>query len=125
AVSSRCRTRSSSGRTLVKGNVTSTRAWTFLQLFPRVLGKAQGLTALFAVSPLVSRCRRWPSRERSTRGGWVPASGDSSVPSGGCAVFGLEWREVVILACVGGFWLLVLNWLVLGLRSKAKSNSGA
>ena len=33
-------------------------------------------------------------------------------------MFGLAWREVAILAGVGGFWLLVLHWLLRGLRSR-------
>lgn len=33
-------------------------------------------------------------------------------------MFGIEWREIAILGCVGAFWLLVLNRFLLGLRAK-------
>ena len=32
-------------------------------------------------------------------------------------MFGLEWREIAILACVGAFWLIILNRFLLGLRA--------
>jgi hypothetical protein len=33
-------------------------------------------------------------------------------------MFGLEWRGIATLACVGGLWLIVLNRVLLGLRAK-------
>jgi hypothetical protein len=29
-----------------------------------------------------------------------------------------EWREVAILVCVAGLWLILLNRLLLGMRAK-------
>ena len=40
-------------------------------------------------------------------------------------MFGVEWREIAILACVGGFWLIVLNRILLGLRAKDSKEKGS
>jgi hypothetical protein len=33
-------------------------------------------------------------------------------------MFGLQWREIAILACVGILCLTLLNWLLLGMKSR-------
>jgi hypothetical protein len=33
-------------------------------------------------------------------------------------MFGMEWREIAILVCVGALWLFVLNWILLGQQVK-------
>jgi protein-S-isoprenylcysteine O-methyltransferase Ste14 len=40
-------------------------------------------------------------------------------------MFSLEWREIAILVCIGILCLMLLNWLVLGMKARRKEEQVA